>query len=70
LWEKEQRLKWKREDENNYQLGIYVLKAIATCLDKDSQYPEEPLFYVPTPEEKQAKLEADIDRAFGVTRNN
>ena len=47
-----------------------MLKAVAACLDKDSQYPEEPLFYVPTPEEKQAKLEADLDRAFGVTRDN
>jgi len=66
LWEKEQRAKWKKEDASNWQLGIYILKAVATCLDKDSHYPEEPLFYEPTTEEKQAKLEADIDMAFGI----
>lgn len=43
-----------------------MLKAVTACLDKDSQYPEEPLFYELTTEEKQAKLEADIDRAFGI----
>jgi hypothetical protein len=66
-WEKEQRETWKKEDSLNWQLGYYVSKAISACLSEDAEYPEEPIFYQPTREEKIAKLESEIDKAFGIT---
>ena len=64
-WEKEQRETWKKEDSLNWQLGYYVAKAIAACLDKDSEYPERQIFYEPTLEEKIAESKAEMGKLFG-----
>lgn len=65
-YEKECRDKIRREDALNHQLGYYIMFAIAAAMNKDNKYPDEQMFYELTAEEKQAKLEAEIDRAFGI----
>lgn len=67
-WESDQRALWKKKDMEQWQLGIYILKAVATCLSKEETYPEKPLFYEPSEEEKFAEHKQELDRIFGVVR--
>ena len=37
------KLKQKQADVQNYNLGLYIRMAIASCMDKNSKYPNKPL---------------------------
>lgn len=35
----------RERDMFQWQFGIYVRNAVASCLDKNAKYPQEPIFY-------------------------
>lgn len=63
-YEKKLREDWKKKDAEQWQLGIYIQKAIASCFNKDAEYPKRQIFYDWTDEENIENAKADMSEMF------
>lgn len=70
LWfkgrEMQERIYHNIKDTENHQLGVYICRAIAACLDNKSKYPQKALFQVDTSsqQDEEERLQRERNRVI------